>query len=424
LLLLAPVAAASAAEPSCRADAARVTVGDLAVADPEVANAAAGPCLTDRASVADAQPIGPLTVRAPEAATRRAPNVAAATASIAGAELSLGGVAISVGAVRASQAAACVDGAPTTEGGSHVDALVIGGRAVPIVADRPVDLAVGPVRVRANQVDGGTRRALVLDAGDIQVVLGEATVEGDPCAGAGSRSGDGTGSSGGSGSGTGTTGANDRRICAEGATYDAARGVCVIHSTGRDGTVTAVDAGRPFQGPSGGRLMTLEDARALAAAGRLPRSNCLSGPGPRYVIVGTEGADRITGTNGRDRVIAAGGADRVDGGRGDDCLDGGSGRDVLSGALGDDRAYGGTGNDAVNGGSGTDRLSGGAGNDTINTGFGRDRVSGGSGNDAINAATAGPASARIDCGSGRDTLRANRNERRRLVGCERRSLLR
>ena len=60
----------------------------------------------------------------------------------------------------------------------------------------------------------------------------------------------------------------------------------------------------------------------------------------------------------------------------------------------------------------------GSGNDSINTGFGRDRVDSGAGRDAINASTAGPASARIRCGRGRDKLRININERRRHRGCE------
>ena len=49
---------------------------------------------------------------------------------------------------------------------------------------------------------------------------------------------------------------------------------------------------------------------------------------------------------------------------------------------------------------------------------GRDKVSGGKGNDAINVSTAGPA--KVKCGKGKDTVRYNHNERRRVKGCERR----
>jgi Ca2+-binding RTX toxin-like protein len=79
--------------------------------------------------------------------------------------------------------------------------------------------------------------------------------------------------------------------------------------------------------------------------------------------------------------------------------------------------YGSTGKDHLNGGPGTDYLSAGSGNDTINAAFGRDRAIGGSGIDFINIATAGPA-ASADCGSGRDKVRINRNESKKIRGCE------
>jgi Ca2+-binding RTX toxin-like protein len=84
---------------------------------------------------------------------------------------------------------------------------------------------------------------------------------------------------------------------------------------------------------------------------------------------------------------------------------------------------GGPGRDNLNGGSGADRMWGGSGNDTLNAAYGRDRVFGGAGRDAINVATAGPAS-RVSCGKGRDVVRFNRNERRRVSGCERRYSIR
>lgn len=55
--------------------------------------------------------------------------------------------------------------------------------------------------------------------------------------------------------------------------------------------------------------------------------------------------------------------------------------------------------------------------DTINTSDGADNVTFGAGKDAINAATAGPA-ALIDGGRGRDTVRTNANERRRVKHAE------
>jgi hypothetical protein len=54
---------------------------------------------------------------------------------------------------------------------------------------------------------------------------------------------------------------------------------------------------------------------------------------------------------------------------------------------------------------------------------GRDKVSGGKGNDAINVSTAGPA-AKVKCGKGKDIVRYDHDERRRVKGCERRYSIR
>jgi Ca2+-binding RTX toxin-like protein len=171
--------------------------------------------------------------------------------------------------------------------------------------------------------------------------------------------------------------------------------------------------GRPFQGPSGGTVVPIDIARK-----KYGLSPCLSGGGaPKFAIIGTNKADRITGTNVADRIIGLGGNDKLDGGRGNDCIEGRSGGDNMSGALGNDKIYGSTGNDHLNGGPGTDFLSAGSGNDTVNASFGRDRVLGGSGRDFVNIATAGPP-ASADCGSGPDKIRINRNERKKIRHCE------
>ena len=197
--------------------------------------------------------------------------------------------------------------------------------------------------------------------------------------------------------------------CPKGSEYDVPSGLCVIRQDIRG--VHFISVGRPSEGPSGGTVITLTAAR------KKYRSACLSGPGPKYAVIGTNKADRITGTNRPDRILTLGGKDRADGGRGDDCIDGGSGNDSLSGGLDKDRVYGMSGGDALNGGAGTDRLSGGTGNDTLNGAFGADVVLGGAGRDFINVATSGPA-ARVSCGAGRDKVRVNYNERKRTSGCE------
>ncbi len=213
---------------------------------------------------------------------------------------------------------------------------------------------------------------------------------------------------GGGGGGDGTNG-----VCPKGAVLDTASNLCVIRASTSGSSLGDVIVGPAFSGPSGGTVVPLDIARK-----KYGRSACLSGNGaPKFAIVGTNKADRITGTNVADRMIGLGGNDKLDGGRGNDCIEGRTGGDTMSGALGNDKLYGSTGNDHLVGGSGADYQSAGSGNDTISAGFGKDRIFGGSGVDFINIATAG-AAATADCGTGRDKIRLNRNETRKIKGCE------
>lgn len=218
------------------------------------------------------------------------------------------------------------------------------------------------------------------------------------------------------------------KLCPTGSKYDAASGFCVIPAVvGGSGVIVV---GRPFEGPSGGTVIGLTEA--IKKYGNLI---CFRGSGPKYAVVGTNKNDHITGTNGRDRIVGLGGQDSLDGGRGDDCVEGNNGNDTVNGGIGNDRVYGnagndtmtgdlgkdhmdgGAGNDKVNGGSGADTLIGGAGRDILNAGFGADRVTAGSGNDIVNVAVQGPHST-VNCGSGRDKIRLNQNEKRHISSCE------
>jgi hypothetical protein len=391
--LSAAPAAAQAAD-SCRASAARYSSPPSATSEPTVANANSSPCVSETAQPADAAPVGPLIVSEPSALTRREVGVLAATASVESAQMTLGGSAISVGAVSSSQFQACSSGASVAGGSSRVDALVVGGTPVDVIADRPLDQSIGAIRIRANQFDGTTRRALILDFGTTQIVLGEATASGDAC----------------------QIGGGGAQICPTGATYDVARNVCIIVEPGAPGGVIVV--GATYQGPSGGTVISLIEARRLASEGSLPKSQCLRGSGPKFVVLGTNRADRITGTNRRDRILALGGNDHVDGGRSHDCLDGNRGHDRVAGGLGDDRLFGQSGRDKLTGGLGNDRLYGGAAADSLNTGFGRDYANAGAGNDRVNAASAGRPAKRLLGGKGRDRVWVNRNETRRYRGFE------
>jgi RTX calcium-binding nonapeptide repeat (4 copies) len=342
-----------------------------------------------------------------------------------------------VGVAQAQATGACVHGAPALAGTSQLASVTLNGVGVSLDAlaaqlgallaplSRVVDLKVN------EQAGGGsslTQRALHLriltTAGTplLDVIAGEARVgvDGAVCAGAASTAG----------------GETELRPCPRGSELNAARGLCVIHVAAQGGQgASVIIVGRPFEGPSGGTVVALVQARK-----RL-RSACLRGAGPRYAVVGTRRGDRITGTNRADRILGLAGRDSLDGGRGADCIDGGSARDVISGGEGSDRLRGGTGRDVLDGGLGRDTIHGGSGNDyltggndsdrlwgergrdAINAGFGADRVAGGPQRDIINIATAGPP-ARVDCGSGHDTVRMNNNERRRVRRCEIRYVLR
>jgi Ca2+-binding RTX toxin-like protein len=314
-------------------------------------------------------------------------------------------------------AAGCVAGnlQPVFTGDSRVADLTLGGTPLPLdqlltqltEILNPLLGALVEIRVdeRIQTADSLTINALhviVLRGGTplVDLVVGQAKVgaNGPVC--------DPTKQNDGSGNPLG-------QVCASGSVLDVARNLCVIPAGTSGSSLGEIIIGRPFQGPSGGRVVPIDVARR-----RYGNSPCLSGGGaPRFAIVGTNRGDRITGTNIADRIIGLGGNDRLDGGRGNDCIEGRSGGDTMSGALGNDRVYGSTGKDHLNGGPGTDYLSAGSGNDTINAAFGRDRAIGGSGVDFINIATAGPA-ASANCGSGRDKVRINNNERRKIRGCE------
>ena len=350
--------------------------------------------------------------------------------------LGSGTVVLGVGAANSTVTGSCANGAPVLQGTSSMADLTLGGTEIPLN-----DLFAGlqtileplgmVVEVKFNEQErtatGLVQRAAhikILGAGEptplVDLVIAETKVDTEQFTCDPNRQIPGT----------------DQQICPTGSTYDVLNGVCIIRVNSQGNATTGQDVagtiivGRPFQGPSGGTVMPL--AEAIRKFGR---KLCLRGAGPPFAIIGTSGRDRITGTNGRDRVLARGGNDSVDGGRGADCLDAGNGNDRATGGIGSDRIIGsggndtlrgdldkdtmtgGAGNDAVSGGAGADRLVGGAGRDIMSGNYGADSIDAGSGADVINIATQGPpASAR--CGSGRDIIRLNQKERRRIRNCE------
>jgi Tol biopolymer transport system component len=115
---------------------------------------------------------------------------------------------------------------------------------------------------------------------------------------------------------------------------------------------------------------------------------------------GSERADALTGSADADLMFGLGGNDRLSGLDGGDCLFGGSGDDALAGGERGDDLRGGPGNDVLDGGAGSDQLYGGPG---VN------RYSAGAGDDFVLASNGRRET--VDCGSGRDEVRADRSDR-------------
>jgi len=147
--------------------------------------------------------------------------------------------------------------------------------------------------------------------------------------------------------GTGGPFTGSRNPCITGAEYDAARNMCVI-TRERDGNLangreTVTTVGRPYAGPSGGRVALPSEAPKSAK-----KSTCLKGKGVKFLVLGTKRSDHITGFNRPDMIFGLGGKDRISGGRGNDCIVGGKGNDRLAGAQGRDTLIGGSGRDYIN----------------------------------------------------------------------------
>jgi Ca2+-binding RTX toxin-like protein len=209
-----------------------------------------------------------------------------------------------------------------------------------------------------------------------------------------------------------------------------AAGASIVVSADFPAGVTAVSDARvsafPTPDPD-----TTNNAASLTSTVPDLHSYVPTGTPQRFVVVacanvikGTRDDDVLRGTVFGDRLVGGDGADLLKGDAGDDCLEGGSGADVLDGGngndrlagdSGNDRLTGGNGNDRLTGGRGNDRLSGGNGNDIISPGAGKDTISGGPGDDTINSVDG--VRETVDCGSGRDTVRADRRDH--LIHCER-----
>jgi len=424
---------------NCRASAAYVAIPARDRVEPVVANGSSKTATQspDRARCADdagspADTASDLGLKGPAAETAVNPDRGLAVDQSVTAKSSVAdfapcaqGLNLVVHGAHSEATATCTPSGPSLSGSSQVPLVSLNGQVINVtpVEQTVEQLPTGQlVKIKFNeQTRSGntlTQRAVHLEVQDPagrvvkDIVVAEARVAGgsevcDRAAQEATAAAEGA---------DGFTGSHNP--CIKGSEYDAARNLCVI-TRERDGnlangreTVTVV--GRPYAGPSGGRV-----ALPSEAPKSVKKSTCLKGKGVKFIVLGTKRSDRITGSNRPDVIFGLGGKDKISGGRGNDCIVGGKGSDRLAGAQGKDTLIGGAGRDKLDGGSEADKLMGGSGRDFINSANGRDKVYGGKGNDAINVSTAGPA-AKVKCGKGKDTVRFNHNERRRVKGCERR----
>jgi DNA-binding beta-propeller fold protein YncE len=169
-------------------------------------------------------------------------------------------------------------------------------------------------------------------------------------------------------------------------------------------------------GAGNGTLYQFDVGLRAALVPKAPPSLPLgAGATANAVVVGpvlaTPGADVLTGTAADNVICGLGGSDTIRGLGGDDVLHGDSckAKAAAAGAAarrraGKDVLIGGAGRDRLEGGRGRDRLRGGAGHDRLHGGEGRDRLDGGRGNDAFDVRDGGRDD--VECGDGRDTIRA------------------
>ncbi len=177
--------------------------------------------------------------------------------------------------------------------------------------------------------------------------------------------------------------------------------------SGTDGDENRLDgtlAGDDIALAAGNDRSSAGDGDDCVAGG--PGDDGLSGNAGADLVQGMDGDDSVFGRQGDDRLSGNAGDDRVIGGGDDDRMFGREGNDRLSGNEGDDLIRGGAGNDRIFGREGDDRISGNSGNDTIQANGGRDRVFGRKGNDVIRVRDG--VRDVVDCGSGRDTVAADR----------------
>jgi hypothetical protein len=413
----------------CSASTADVGVGGAALLAPTTANPSVSPCTSDSATlnsvtVPSSNPafevaLGPVhsttSLSTSQLSGSTVYTEANATTTVNAATINLGGDTVSIGPSAATVDDRCVSNALQTSAGSTLNAITINGTTETLTGQPQTFSLPGLATINVNQrtTSGATTTETLLEVdllgaagGGADIVIGTATAG----ASSGACLGTSTASGGGSGGGGGGTGGSSS-ACPAGATPSS--GGCVV-----TGTAIGVPSASSHE-IVGAQVMSLAAARR-----RFGRHvSCLNGAGPRFVVVGTKRADRITVRKVRMRVLGLGGKDHITviGGH-RTCVNGGAGNDVIVskrrnfvtvfGANGNDRimlgngpalVLGGKGKDRITAGNGKVNLQGNAGNDHLKAGNGPARLNGGNGNDVL---VAGTGRAHLNGGKGDNRLTA------------------
>jgi len=161
--------------------------------------------------------------------------------------------------------------------------------------------------------------------------------------------------------------------------------------------------------------MNLDDGFVLAGEGddEVTGGRGLFGGGGDDLLRTGASQPNLSGGPGNDRLQASSTIPVMHGGPGNDVLRGGPDGGDLNGGEGNDRIYGEGGRDYLNGGPGNDRLVDRSGPGASQ--FDDYQMRGGSGADSIDSVNG--RRERIDCGPGRDAIRADGIDR--LKDCER-----
>ena len=166
--LLAASSSASAQTTSCRASAARVTLGPQNI-EPFVANSPSSPCASQTAGLIPLPTaIGPLAVQVLYADTFFQPfHHNAAAAGVANAVLLLPGLGLSAAALTSNSDANCPPA--VTTGSSQVLGLVINGRVI-ANTNKPQTISLGPLgNVFLNRTIAGPGNSITVRALEVDI---------------------------------------------------------------------------------------------------------------------------------------------------------------------------------------------------------------------------------------------------------------